>query len=104
MKFLIQILNGFGELVKNGITHRDLKPENILIKDEILKLADFGFAKHSENNSFLQTIVGTPAYMAPQILNEERYTYKCDIWSLGVMTYEMVIGQIPWDFKNNKTL
>ena len=76
MKFLIQILNGFGELVKNGITHRDLKPENILIKDEILKLADFGFAKHSENNSFLQTIVGTPAYMAPQILNEEWDGYR----------------------------
>lgn len=56
-------------MAKIGIIHRDLKPENILIKDDILKIADFGFAKHSENNTFLQTIVGTPAYMAPQILN-----------------------------------
>lgn len=68
MKCLIQILNGFGELVKNGVIHRDLKPENILIKGDVLKIADFGFAKHTENNSFLKTIVGTPAYMAPQIL------------------------------------
>jgi serine/threonine protein kinase len=74
-------------MTKIGITHRDLKPENILIKDDILKIADFGFAKHSENNTFLKTIVGTPAYMAPQILNHEKYTFKCDIWSLGVMTY-----------------
>jgi serine/threonine protein kinase len=41
-------------------------------------------------------MVGTPAYMAPQILNEEKYTYKCDIWSLGVMAYEMIVGRLPW--------
>ena len=63
-----------------------------------MKIADFGFAKQWDNNSFLKTMVGTPAYMAPQILNEERYTYKCDMWSLGVMTYEMVVGKIPWVF------
>lgn len=84
--------------MKNGVIHRDLKPENILLRDDVLKIADFGFAKHSENNSFLRTIVGTPAYMAPQILNEEKYTYKCDIWSLGVITYEMMVGKIPWIF------
>ncbi len=49
MKFLIQILNGFGELVKNGVIHRDLKPENIMIKDDVLKIADFGFSKLLEN-------------------------------------------------------
>jgi serine/threonine protein kinase len=46
MGCLIQILNGFGELVTNGVIHRDLKPENILVKDNTLKIADFGFAKH----------------------------------------------------------
>jgi serine/threonine protein kinase len=96
MRNLVQILNGFGELVKNGVIHRDLKPENILIKDDTLKIADFGFAKLSENNSYLKTLVGTPAYMAPQILLEQKYTYKCDIWSLGVIAYEMMVGKIPW--------
>ena len=70
MKYLIQILNGFGQLVKNGVIHRDLKPENIMIKDDILKIADFGFSKLSESKAFMMTIVGTPAYMAPQILAE----------------------------------
>ena len=98
MKYLFQILNGFGELVKNGIIHRDLKPENIMMKEDVLKLADFGFAKQAQIGSFLRTLVGTPSYMAPQILNEEKYTYKCDIWSLGVMTYEMLVGKIPWIF------
>ena len=92
MKYLIQILNGCGELFKSGIIHRDLKPANILIKDEILKIADFGLAKHCEINAFLKTRVGTLGYMAPQILNKELYTYKCDIWSLGVIVYEMVVG------------
>jgi serine/threonine protein kinase len=84
---LVHILNGFGELVKKGVIHRDLKPENILIKQDIIKIADFGLAKLSQNNSFQKTFVGTMGYMPPQILLGQKYTYKCDIWSLGVITY-----------------
>lgn len=69
-----------------------------MIKDNILKIADFGFAKLADSNCFLKTLVGTPAYMAPQILLEQKYTYKCDIWSLGVITYEMMVGKLPWTF------
>lgn len=65
----------------------------------MLKIADFGFAKQYEQKSApLKTVVGTPAYMAPQILSQERYSYKCDIWSLGVIAYEMMVGKIPWTF------
>jgi len=102
MHCLIQILNGFGELVMNGVIHRDLKPDNILIRNNSLKIGDFGFAKNlTSTSSLLKTLVGTPAYMAPQILKEERYTYKCDIWSLGIILYEMVVGKIPWQFTQN---
>ena len=69
-----------------------------MVKDDMLKIADFGFAKQSSIETFLKTLVGTPSYMAPQILKEEKYTHKCDIWSLGVMTYEMLVGKIPWHF------
>lgn len=71
--------------------HRDLKPANILIKDELYKIADFGFAKMSEGQAaeerVHQTAVGSPLYMCPQILNGMQYSNKCDVWSLGVIIY-----------------
>lgn len=82
--------------------HRDLKPENILVKDDTLKLADFGFAKQSDNGSFMKSIVGTPMYMSPQLLKQQRYSYKCDIWALGVIFYELIVGRIPWWTFNQK--
>ncbi len=46
----------------------------------------------------MSTTVGSPAYMAPQILKNAKYSYKCDIWSLGVMTYVMLVGNVPFDY------
>lgn len=97
-KILQDFLNGFSELVKLGYLHRDLKPENILIDNNVFKLADFGFATHVQNfnNSLLKTIVGTPLYMSPQILSHEQYTTKSDVWSTGLIYYEMLCGKTPW--------
>lgn len=62
---LTQICNGFLALVREGIVHRDLKPANIMIKDNILKIGDFGFAKKIPNKNFkVKTVVGTPLYMS----------------------------------------
>ena len=83
---------------------RDVKPSNILVKDGNLKLADFGFAKNTKNLSYMDSIVGTPAYMAPQVINREefeQYSYKCDIWSFGVVCYEILVGKLPWSIKSN---
>ena len=58
------------------------------------KLADFGMARYvpEYDSSMLQSIVGTPLYMAPQILRKEAYTTKCDIWSAGIIFYEVLLG------------
>ena len=70
----------------------------------MLKLADFGFSRYSDKMGFMNSIVGTPAYMAPQVLNREifeKYTYKCDIWSFGVVCYELLYGSLPWKIHSN---
>ncbi|EGR28771.1 protein kinase domain protein [Ichthyophthirius multifiliis] len=92
------LLNGFIELIKNGVIHRDLKPENILIKGDSYKLADFGFAKTVDNfqKQMLSSLVGTPLYMSPQILSEDKYTSKSDLWSLGFIFYECLYGNTPY--------
>lgn len=90
-----------GELVKNKIVHRDLKPANILISKGVFKIADFGLSKYIQDEyQMLKTRVGTPFYMAPQILKNERYTSKCDIWSLGIIFYQLVFGRLPWHATN----
>ncbi|KAM3143147.1 hypothetical protein pb186bvf_004733 [Paramecium bursaria] len=91
-----QIMNGLLCLLNQGYIHRDIKPENILIKNKIFKLADFGLAGKIPDKNYFQAQVGTPIYMAPQILQRSPYTLKSDIWSLGLVFYEMVFGRTPW--------
>lgn len=84
-------------LSENKITHRDLKPANILIKDGIIKLCDFGFArKLSASTNFMNSLKGTPLYIAPEILDGRAYTHKVDIWSFGIIIYELFQGITPF--------
>ena len=81
--------------------HRDLKPENIFIHNDVLKLGDFGFCKHLTTAEELShTMLGSPIYMAPEVLNGEVYTNKTDIWSLGVILYRMLFGKCPFEAGN----
>lgn len=100
------IVNGYRELAANKIVHRDLKPANVLLNKGRWKIADFGFAKKIEGSiADLTTVVGTPLYCAPQILNEAlKYSDKCDIWSLGVMLFECLYGAYPFVGKNPEDL
>ena len=97
---MIQIMQGYGELERLGIVHRDLKPANILHQNGNLKIADFGMSKVQDQHALLRSHVGTPYYMAPQILQKIDYTRKCDIWSLGVIFYELLFGCLPWTGKS----
>ncbi|CAD8048740.1 unnamed protein product [Paramecium primaurelia] len=98
IKFLVDVLTGFTQLIKNGIIHRDLKPANILLDKTTYKLADFGFAKCVDNfkKDMMSSMVGTPLYMSPQILDHKRYNSKTDVWSIGFIFYEALFGKTPW--------
>ncbi|ORX40631.1 kinase-like domain-containing protein [Kockovaella imperatae] len=78
------------------VLHRDLKPENIFLSDEFVKLGDFGLSKDMGNSAFTSTYVGTPLYMPPEILAENRYDTKSDIWSLGCVVFEMCALSSPF--------
>ena len=104
IEFITQIIFGMGDLVSNGIIHRDIKPSNILIHNQTLKIADFGLSTFFTPSDLLLSKVGTPIYMAPQILQEKKYSHKCDIWSIGLVCYEMLTGSLPWKAKPQRNL
>ena len=92
------ILKGLIFLHENKKIHRDVKTENILLThDGIAKLADFGVSTqlmHSFSKKI--TKIGTPFYMSPEVILQNKYDYKCDIWSLGITTIEMAEGEPPF--------
>lgn len=115
--FFTQLLSGLGYLHEHNIIHRDIKPENILLdiiprttpdqpqtgpwdEDEYdirVKIADFGLAKFIGELKFTNTLCGTPAYVAPEILNSNRnYSTKADIWLSGVLLYVCLCGFPPF--------
>ncbi len=98
-----QIFKGLEYLYRNKILHRDMKPHNILIKDNVIKISDFGFAKAFEKNELITTFCGSPLYMAPEIIKNKEYNLKSDIWSLGVIIYELLTKQHPY-YVDTKTL
>ena len=98
LKIFKQLLNAFKALYKENILHRDLKPSNIFIHKDCIKIADFGFCKRVTSPYDLSlTMVGSPIYMAPEILKGLAYSIKADIWSLGVVLYEMLFGVCPYE-------
>lgn len=100
--FFKQILNALEFLHENNLVHRDLKPENILITNKnIVKLCDFGCCVDIRNG-FRETFCGTFEYMAPEIIKELPYNQAVDMWSLGILLYEMLHGHSPFCNKNDE--
>lgn len=106
-KFLCQLAVGLKYLHERGIIHRDLKPHNLLLTDRNssaeLKIADFGFARFATD--MMESFLGSPLYMAPEMIRRERYSTKTDLWSVGVIFYEMLTGKTPYhDAKSHHEL
>lgn len=128
-QILFQLVNGFYDMMKELVIHRDLKLQNIMLhfpdeterlksltsseKKEYLKtvdllttrfeikIADFGFSKKLKRKDQVnKTICGTPLYMAPQVVQKNTYSYKADIWSIGVILFELLKGETPFHAKN----
>ncbi len=123
--FMKQIISGIKYLHDKNIIHRDISLKNILLhynsekdlenKDLFkadIKIIDFGFSRHLSKSDLAYSTLGVPVYMEPILLNKLKnniykeigYNYKCDIWSLGVLCYEMLIGESPFEAENIEKL
>ena len=100
-KFFIQVCNAVLFLHRNNLIHRDLKPENILLIDnDKVKLCDFGWCAKISNEQNRNTYCGTLEYMAPEMVNEQQYNKAIDIWSLGILLYELIHNYSPFRASN----
>ncbi|XP_023699577.1 serine/threonine-protein kinase ULK2 isoform X1 [Paramormyrops kingsleyae] len=122
--FLQQIAAAMRVLNSKGIIHRDLKPQNILLsyvgrrKSSLngirIKIADFGFARYLQSNMMAATLCGSPMYMAPEVIMSQNYDAKADLWSIGTVIYQCLVGKPPFQanspqdlrmfYEKNKTL
>ena len=99
LDYFTQICLALKHIHDKKIIHRDLKSQNIfLTKKGLIKLGDFGIAKHLNNTwKKASTMIGTPYYLSPEIVLNKPYNFKSDIWSLGVLLYEMMCLKMPFD-------
>lgn len=103
ISMLKQMASGLAVIHKAGIIHRDLKPENILISsDGSIKITDFGIARTAKGPRLTDHggIVGTFAYVSPEYLEYGKLDFRSDIYSIGVLAYEMIVGSAPHDGSN----
>src|SRR3989338_1043667 len=112
IKMMKQIFEGVKYLHDKFIIHRDLKLSNILLSENVIKICDFGFSTKIDYPEQLKCdLVGTPNYIAPEILKSQGHSFAVDIWSCGVIFYNLLYGKAPFEgnsvsdtYKNIKEL
>lgn len=106
-EILTSLLLAVSHLHSLGICHRDLKPENFLfetsVPDALVKIIDFGLSLKHANGAEMNSLVGTPYFLAPEVL-QGKYGPKCDVWSLGVVLYVLLSGKLPFEGTTRKDL
>ncbi|CCI41115.1 unnamed protein product [Albugo candida] len=104
--FMAQLAAGLQFLRSQNVVHRDLKPANLLLSSKNistakLKIADFGFARELQQEMLAESVVGSPLYMAPELLEYKSYDAKADLWSVGIILYEMLANDHPFLLVDN---
>ena len=113
--FFRQIAHALRAMHSKGIVHRDLKPQNILLcrpPEQLnplptaytVKLADFGFARFLTDGGMAGTLCGSPMYMAPEVIMSQKYDAKADLWSIGTIVYQCLVGHAPFVEKTPQAL
>ena len=101
--YIAQVLQALKYMHSKDIIHRDIKPENLLDSFGTIKLADFGWSVHAPSNK-RKTMCGTMDYLPPEMVNKNRKDYDStiDIWGLGILSYEFVVGRPPFESESKK--
>ena len=109
LRIMIQCMLALGYMHKNHVMHRDIKAANVFLHNtgteffqmDIVKLGDFGIAKVLEKTmDKANTVAGTPYYMSPEICKDQPYTLKSDVWSLGILLFELALLEVPFNASN----
>lgn len=97
--YIKQLIDALIYMHDSDVIHRDIKPENLILGcDNNLKLADFGWAVKN-NDKKRNTFCGTLEYLSPEMLNNQVHDHNIDVWCLGILTYEFLVGKPPFDIK-----